>query len=221
MKKLPRNFYNRNTIEVAIDLLGCHIICNTGGVKTGGVIVETEAYHGPDDPACHAFKGHTRRNDVMYGKPGFLYVYFTYGNHFMLNVVVEEEGFPAAVLLRGIEPLHGIETMALRRGTDDLTNIGSGPGKLAKALKVTGTENGTDLTGSFIYLAGPPRVASKIKASPRIGIGAGSERLWRFFIDGNLHVSHGSKWVRDNTCDLREARKAGFVIKGGRLKKTN
>ncbi len=216
MRKLPRNFYNRDTIEVAIDLLGCQIISNTGGVKTGGIIVETEAYHGPDDPACHAFKGHTRRNDVMYGKPGFLYVYFTYGNHFMLNVVVEEEGFPAAVLLRGIEPLHGIETMALRRGTDDLTNIGSGPGKLAKALNVKGSENGTDLTGSFIYLLGPSREKPRILASPRIGIGAGSERMWRFFIDRNLHVSHGSKWVKDNTRDLRAAKRVGFAIKGSR-----
>ena len=119
MKKLPRSFYNHNTIEVATRLLGCQIICNTDGIKTGGIIVETEAYHGPEDPACHAFKGHTRRNDVMYGKPGFLYVYFTYGNHFMLNVVTEKEGFPAAVLLRGIEPRYNIDIMAKRRGTDE------------------------------------------------------------------------------------------------------
>ncbi|HBC47909.1 MAG TPA: DNA-3-methyladenine glycosylase [candidate division Zixibacteria bacterium] len=213
MKKLPLFFYNRNTIEVATRLLGCQIICNTDGIKTGGIIVETEAYHGPEDPACHAFKGHTRRNDVMYGQPGFLYVYFTYGNHFMLNVVTEKEGFPAAVLLRGIEPRYNIEIMAKRRGTDDLTNISSGPGKLAKALNVTGPDNGTDLTGSHIYILGPPDKKPKIIASPRIGIGiAGSELLWRFHIDGNAHVSKPNKWIKESSYSLAEAKKLGFVL---------
>ena len=213
MKKLPRSFYNRNTIEVAAQLLGCQIICNTDGIKTGGIIVETEAYRGPDDPACHAFKGHTRRNDVMYGQPGFLYVYFTYGNHFMLNVVTEKKGFPAAVLLRGIEPLYNIEIMAKRRGTDELTNISSGPGKLAKAFNVTVPDNGTDLTGSYIYILGPPDNKPKIIASPRIGIGiAGSERLWRLYIDGNLYVSQPNKWIRESSYSLSEAKKLGFVL---------
>ncbi len=213
MKKLSRSFYNRNTIEVALALLGCQIVCNTDGIKTGGVIVETEAYCGPDDPACHAFKGRTRRNEVMYGKPGFLYVYFTYGNHFMLNVVTEDDGYPAAVLLRGIEPNSNIDTMAARRGTDDIANISSGPGKLAKALGVEGKDNGTDLTGSHIYIVGPPERKPKIGASPRIGIGAGgSEQLWRFFILDNPHVSQGIRWIRDNIYPLEKAKKMGFLL---------
>jgi DNA-3-methyladenine glycosylase len=214
MKKLSRSFYYRNTIDVAIELLGCRLICAGNGVKTGGVIVETEAYRGPTDPACHAFKGRTKRNDIMYGRPGFLYVYFTYGNHFMLNVVTEDEGFPAAVLLRGLEPVYGIETMAARRGTNDVINIASGPGKLAKALDVTGTDYGTDLTGSYIYITGLAPKRPSILASPRIGIGVGgSEHLWRFYIKDNPHVSNGSKWVSDNTYTLGAARKMRFVIR--------
>jgi DNA-3-methyladenine glycosylase len=217
MIKLPRSFYNRGTIDIAIDLLGCHLICNTNGIKTGGVIVETEAYRGPQDPACHAFKGHTRRNDVMYGNCGFLYVYFTYGNHFMLNVVTEQEGFPAAVLLRGIEPVYGVGEMAARRGTDDPANIASGPGKLAKALDVTKIDNGTDLTCSHIYIIGPPAERPTVSASPRIGIGiAGSERLWRFFIDGNPNVSHPVKWIKDNIYPLPEARNMRFLLPANR-----
>jgi DNA-3-methyladenine glycosylase len=213
MKKLSRSFYNRGTIDIAIDLLGCHLICNTDGIKTGGMIIETEAYRGPQDPACHAFKGHTQRNDVMYGNCGFLYVYFTYGNHFMLNVVTEKEGFPAAVLLRGIEPIYGVGEMAARRGTDDLANIASGPGKLAKALNVTKIDNGTDLTQSHIYIIGTPAKRPVIFASPRIGIGvAGSERLWRFFIDGNMHVSRPIKWIKDNTYPLHNAKKMRFLL---------
>jgi DNA-3-methyladenine glycosylase len=212
MKKLSRSFYDCNTIDVAIGLLGCHLICIKDGTKTGGMIVEAEAYRGPNDPACHAFKGHTKRNDIMYGKPGFLYVYFTYGNHFMLNVVTEKEGFPAAVLLRALEPIYGIDTMAARRGTKDIKNIASGPGKIAKALSITGADYGTDLTGSYIYLTGPPIKKPPILASPRIGITAGSERLWRFFIKDNPHVSSGSKWIRDNTHDLTKARKLKFMI---------
>jgi DNA-3-methyladenine glycosylase len=217
MKKLPRSFYNRPTIDIAIDLLGCHLICNTDGIKTGGIIVETEAYCGPQDPACHAFKGHTRRNDVMYGNCGFLYVYFTYGNHFMLNVVTEKEGFPAAVLLRGIEPVYGIGEMATRRGTDDPVNIASGPGKLAKALNVTKIDNGIDLTQSHIYIIGPPAKKPIICASPRIGIGiAGSERLWRFFIDNNPHVSRPVKWIKDNIYSLSAAKKMHFQLPANR-----
>jgi DNA-3-methyladenine glycosylase len=214
MKKLPRSFYDRNTIEVAVGLLGCHLICIKDGTKTGGMIVETEAYRGPTDPACHAFKGRTKRNDLMYGMPGFLYVYFTYGNHFMLNVVTENEGFPAAVLLRALEPFYGIETMAARRGATEITNIASGPGKMARALGITGADYGTDLTGPNIYLTGPPAKRPSILASPRIGINGGSERLWRFFIKDNLNCSRGSKWIRDNSYDLAKARKMKFMITG-------
>ena len=220
MKKLPRQFYNRHTIDVALDLLGCRIICNTGGIKTGGMIVEVEAYHGPTDPACHAFHGRTPRNEVMHGPPGFLYVYFTYGNHFMLNVVTERDNFPAAVLLRGIEPLYNIPVMAKRRGTDDFTNISSGPGKLAKALDVTRIDNGTDLLGSHIYFQGPSEGRFEIMASPRIGIGNnGIEKLWRFFIKDNPHVTPSNKFTRESNYPVKRARKLNWNLPLDRLLK--
>ncbi|MEE9553537.1 MAG: DNA-3-methyladenine glycosylase [candidate division Zixibacteria bacterium] len=213
MKKLPRNFYNRPTLKVAIDLLGCHIISRTDGVKTGGMIVETEAYIGQTDPACHASNGLTERNKVMHGSPGILYVYFTYGNHFMMNVVTEKDGYPAAVLLRGLEPLYGVKEMAVRRGVSDPGNIASGPGKLAKALGAARAQNGTNLSGSEIYIRGPFDGRRIIMASPRIGIGEpGSERLWRFFLKDNLHVSRPARSVRERTKSLSWARKISFSL---------
>jgi DNA-3-methyladenine glycosylase len=214
MKKLPRSFYNRNTLDVAIDLLGCKIVSNVGAIKTGGIIVETEAYHGPDDPACHAFHGLSRRNHVMFGPPGFLYVYFTYGNHHMLNVVCEMDGFPAAVLLRAVEPRIGVESMAHRRHTTDPFNIASGPGKLARALGVTLNENGCDLTENSIYISGPAISQSQIFTSPRIGIGnRGHKKLWRFVLNGNPHISKPSKYVRENLLPLDVARQRSFTLK--------
>ena len=213
MKKLPREFYDRSTLKVAIDLLGCHIICRTDGIKTGGMVVETEAYIGSDDPACHAFNGLTERNRVMHGPPGMLYVYFTYGNHFMLNVVTEKDGFPAAVLLRGVEPHYGRDDMAARRGVDNPVEIASGPGKLAKALGVTKRQNGADLTGREVYLKGPSAAGGKIMASPRIGIGdPGSDRLWRFFLKDNPNVSKPAKYVRERITNLSVARKMSFLL---------
>ncbi|OGC94492.1 MAG: hypothetical protein A2W25_01540 [candidate division Zixibacteria bacterium RBG_16_53_22] len=213
MRKLPRAFYDRNTIDVAIQLLGCEIVSLVGGSMTKGVIVETEAYRGPDDPACHAFVGRTRRNDVMFGPPGRLYVYFTYGNHYMLNVVTEHDGYPAAVLLRAAQPNFGLDAMQKRRGTDVPEELCSGPGKLARALGITTTQNGADLRGSRIYIKEPSRRTFDIMSSPRIGIGQrGHKKLWRFYIKDNPHVSMGSKYVRDNCRTLTAARHVGFKI---------
>ncbi len=213
MRKLPRKFYNRPTIDVAIELIGCHIVCNIDGVKTGGMIVEAEAYIGEDDPACHAFRGRTKRNEIMYGPPGYLYVYFTYGNHFMLNVVTENKGYPSAVLLRAIEPRYNIEKMARRRGTDNWKNIGSGPGKLARALGITTVENGIDLCKSAVYLRGPSDGGFEIWASPRIGIGdRGNDRLWRFFTKGSAYVSPSPGQHRETSFELSLARKKKFSL---------
>lgn len=213
MRKLPGKFYNRPTIEVAIDLLGCRLISNIGGIKTGGIVVETEAYVGEDDPACHAFRGPTKRNRIMYGPAGFLYVYFTYGNHYMANIVTERDGYPAAVLLRGLEPLYNIETMSRRRKTVDQTNISSGPGKLTRALGMTTVHNGTDLRGGLVYVSGPSENTDRIMSSPRIGIGErGNEKLWRFYIDGCGHVSRGSLFNRNSSFTLNRARKMNFSI---------
>ena len=213
MRKPTRPFYNRNTIEVAIQLLGCEIVSLVGGTMTRGIIVETEAYRGPDDPACHAFVGRTRRNNVMFGPPGHLYVYFTYGNHYMLNVVTEHDGYPAAVLLRAIEPYFGLNAMRKRRGIEVIEDLCSGPGKLAKALGITTSENGTDLCGSKIYIKEPSGRKFNIISSPRIGIGQrGHKKLWRFFIDGNPNVSAGTKYVKENSLPLAAARAAGFEL---------
>jgi DNA-3-methyladenine glycosylase len=213
MKRLPRKFYRRPTIDVAIDLLGCHIISKKNGVKTGGMIVETEAYVGEDDPACHAYRGMTERNKIMYGPPGYLYVYFTYGNHFMINVVTEKPGFPSAVLLRGVEPLYRSDLMARRRGCARSVEIASGPGKLAAALGITKSDNGADLLGGSIYIAGRKNKKRDIAASPRIGIGdRGSEKLWRFYLIGIPHVSRSPKGVREKSLGLIQARRSGFSI---------
>jgi len=213
MGKLPRSFYRRRTLEVAIGLLGCQIVSRTDGIKTGGMIIETEAYIGESDPACHAFAGRTRRNEVMYGGAGFLYVYFTYGNHYMLNVVTEKSGFPAAVLLRAVEPLFNVDVMAKRRKTAEFTNISSGPGKLAKALAIERTQNGTDLCGTEIYISGPANKRAKILSSIRIGIGEkGNDKLWRFFVADNQHVSSPNRNVRETIVDLKSAQRINFSL---------
>lgn len=213
MRKLPRKFYNRPTINVAVELIGCHLLCNTDGVRTGGIIVEAEAYIGENDPACHAFRGRTKRNEIMYGPPGYLYVYFTYGNHFMLNVVTENQGYPSAVLLRAIEPRYNIEAMARRRGISDLKNISSGPAKLARALGVTTGENGTDLCRSNLYIKGPSGGKDEIWVSPRIGIGRmGGDRLWRFFVKNHPHISSTPRSIREESFELSEARAMKFTL---------
>jgi len=194
--KLKRSFFNRSTVEVAVDILGKVLICRDGSTKLGGRLVEVEAYIGRDDPACHASKGRTPRNEIMFGKPGLLYVYFTYGNHYMLNIVTEREGFPAAVLLRGLEPVYGINQMMKNREVNKVTNIANGPGKISQALGITTRQKGVDVTGDRIYLVDDKTKPDEIWCSPRIGIGAdGADRMWRFFIKGNSYVSRAPKHI--------------------------
>jgi len=167
--------------------------------RLSGVIVECEAYIGQDDTACHASRGRTRRNEVMFGPPGYAYVYFTYGMHWMLNVVTEQQGFPAAVLLRAIQPLDGVEAMrALRqakgnpRSDQDLT---SGPARLTQALAVDKTFHGADLTTNGELWLGPgdPVSDDDVACGPRIGVdyAAEKDRLapWRFWVRDNRYVS--------------------------------
>ena len=196
--KLKRSFYDRRTLEVAADLLGKILIYQNGKEKLGGRLVEIEAYIGEDDPACHAAVGMTPRNTIMYGSPGFLYVYFTYGNHYMLNIVTEKKGFPAAILLRGMEPLFGIKRMMKNRNTDSVTNIASGPGKLAKALGITTEQKGLDITGDKFYLLDDGSIIDDIFCSARVGLNDGRDKLWRFFIKNNPHVSKGAAYVRES-----------------------
>src|SRR5207244_11158375 len=137
--KLPHDFYDRPTLDVARDLIGKVLVHERRGVRTSGVIVEAEAYIGESDPACHAAPGPTRRNEPLYGPPGFSYVYLNYGIHCLVNVVTEASGSPAAVLIRALDPLDGVDVMRRRRGASD-TNVHHpcrGPGHLTTALGIT------------------------------------------------------------------------------------
>ncbi len=186
-------------MDVAIDLPGKILVYKADGVKLGGRLVEVEAYIGEDDPACHACRGMTPRNEIMYNDPGYLYVYFTYGNHYMLNFVTERKGFPAAVLLRGLEPLYGIENMMANRGVTEITNVASGPGKMARAFGITTEQNGLDLTKNEIYVVDDGYRPENVWRSSRIGIGdKGNDKLWRFFILGNGHVSKANRQVKES-----------------------
>ena len=191
--KLPRSFYSRSTLDVANDLLGKVLIRRLGRRKLAGRIVETEAYVGPHDLACHASKGHTPRTAVMFGPPGFAYVYMIYGFYFCLNVVTEPEGYPAAVLIRAVEPLEGVDLMKkLRSHPVRHTNIASGPGKLCMAMSIDKQLNGADLLGTTIWIEDRNIDRGSILTSPRVGVdyaGEYKDKPWRFFVDGSPHVS--------------------------------
>jgi DNA-3-methyladenine glycosylase len=198
-KPLPSSFYDRPTLTVARELLGCELWVRKGRSVCAGRLVEVEAYIGEEDPACHAHRGMTPRNRVMYGPPGFAYVYFTYGNHWMLNFVAERAGFPAAVLIRGIEPLEGIALMRRRRRVDRDFDLTNGPGKLTAAFGITGADNGVGLTGGRFTVLPPTIPVGAIEVSGRIGVNEGHDRPWRFYLEGNPWVSRyrlGAKSAR-------------------------
>jgi len=184
---LPRDFYNRPTLTVARAMIGARLVRILDGAKLVALITETEAYISEKDLACHAKAGRTARTAVMYGKPGHAYVYFTYGNHWMLNVVTEREDFPAAVLIRAIQPIEGAEIMSARRSGRDTF----GPGKLCQALGITKSENGIDLTetnGSLWIEAGLKIPNSLVTKGPRVGLNNTPEpwlsKPWRFLVKG-------------------------------------
>lgn len=188
---LDEGFFARSTPEVARDLLGKVLVSRIGGVVTGGRIVEAEAYLGRDDPGSHAAtKGITKRNAVMYGPPGSAYVYFTYGNHHMLNLVTEPDGVAGAVLIRAIEPVLGIEAMRLRRRGLDGPELTNGPGKVAAALGVTLDHNGLRLApDALLCCYDAPRPQEPVRASGRIGLSRGHEAELRFYLEGSPFVS--------------------------------
>jgi len=197
--RIPRPFYAQDTLEVARHLLGARLVRLWEGQRLGGRIVECEAYRGLDDSASHASRGQTPRNAVMFGPPGHAYVYFTYGIHWMLNVVTEPVGVAAAVLIRALEPIEGVEAMwALRRRRGrprQVTDLTSGPGKLTQALAIDGSFNGADLTTDpHLWLEfDQPIPPARIARGPRIGIPyaapAHREAPWRFWIRDNPFVS--------------------------------
>ncbi|SFE40693.1 DNA-3-methyladenine glycosylase [Thermoflexibacter ruber] len=192
MKKLLPSFYlNPDVVEVAKQLLGKYLCTDFGEGLTIGKIVETEAYCGATDKACHAHFKRTRRNSIMFARGGVAYVYLCYGVHHLFNVVTNQEGLADAVLIRGIEPIEGIELMLKRRGFSHLAHsLTAGPGAMSKALGITTDYYGTDLCGNKIWIAdeGIAIPENQIIASPRVGVAYAEEDAllpWRFRIKGN------------------------------------
>lgn len=191
--KLPRAFYARPVLTVARDCIGKLLVHRTAAGETAGRIVEAEAYRGPLDRAAHSSRGLTRRTAAMFGPPGHAYVYLLYGVSWAFNLVVASEGEPHAVLIRALEPVRGIELMALRRlrAAHDraLTN---GPGKLTRALAITGADYGRDLCGDALFLEAAATPVGRIGRSPRINVayaGRWAARPWRFYERGNRYIS--------------------------------
>jgi DNA-3-methyladenine glycosylase len=189
--RISRAFFEGYTPEVAKGLLGCRLVRVLDGERLAGIVVETEAYRGARDPASHAYRGRTKRNEVMFGPAGHAYVYFTMGRHYCLNVTTEPEGTPAAVLIRALEPVGGVEKMRGNRGLNETTRLASGPGNLTKALGIDRTLNGEDMVESQNLFFEGGEGADEVEVSSRIGISAGTSFRWRFFVKGNRSVSKG------------------------------
>ena len=183
---MNREFYDRGVVDVARDLVGC--VLRHG--ETAGVIVETEAYH-ESEPACHAHVGLTGRTHILFGPPARAYVYRSYGIHALFNAVCESEGVGAAVLIRALEPLEGVEEMRARRGLERFEDLCSGPGKLTQALDIELDLNGSDLLGGPIAIESPPLgwESPELLVGPRIGITKAAELPWRFCAAGSRSVS--------------------------------
>ncbi|HSY99259.1 MAG TPA: DNA-3-methyladenine glycosylase [Terriglobales bacterium] len=194
---LPREFYDRDPRRVSRELLGKVLLRKEGRRVRTARIVEVEAYLGMGDPAAHSFAGRTPRNAVLFGPPGYAYVYFIYGNHYCLNVSCLPDGVAGGVLFRALEPLAGIEEMAQARGlsvarTRDLRQLTSGPGRLAEAFGITRErDNGKDLTSarSDLFIADDGYRVRRVLTTPRIGITKAAERPLRYLIAGNEFVS--------------------------------
>ena len=191
--KLPESFYSRPAVDVAVDLIGKVLVRQVGRTRMAGIIVETEAYVGSHDLACHASKGKTARTSVMFGPPGRAYVYMIYGVYYCLNAVTERTGYPAAVLIRAIEPLDGLHAMKRRRpkAARDI-DIGSGPGKLCQAMSIDRDLNAVSLRGRSLWIENHDMDPVPVAAGPRIGVdyaGQYRDKPWRFFVHDNPHVS--------------------------------
>lgn len=192
---VPRDFYARPPDRVARELLGKTLVRRYEGKRLAGRIVEVEAYFGLDDPAAHAFAGKTARNAVLFGPPGFAYVYFIYGMHYCLNISCEPEGQAGSLLLRALEPVEGLDLMAELRGLDadaPARQLASGPGRLCQALGITrSTHNGIDVTSARtgLHVEDDGFRPEKIEAGARVGIRKAAERPLRFVIAGNGFVS--------------------------------
>lgn len=197
MNKLPRSFYSRtDVVQIGQELLGKYLFTNIEGVLTGGMIVETEAYSGRNDKACHSHMGRrTKRTEIMYQEGGLAYVYLTYGIHYLFNVVTNREGNADAVLIRGVEPTEGVEWMMERRGMAKPENrLTAGPGVLSQALGISKKHYGELLTGNTIWIEDRQHEVKQeeIERRPRVGIAYAEEDAflpWRFNIRNNRWVS--------------------------------
>ena len=194
MQRLQRAFFARDTLAVARALLGQRLVRHLEGQRVSGRIVEVEAYVGENDAACHASHGRTARNAVMFGPGGHAYVYFIYGMHHCFNVVTEEEDMPAAVLVRALEPVEGINLMRLRRGGRDGIELTNGPAKLCYALAIDRSLNGTDLVlGDELWIEREDILDSdQVDSGPRVGIRGDQMALavpWRFWVKDSQYVS--------------------------------
>jgi DNA-3-methyladenine glycosylase len=193
---LPRSFYARPTLDVLDDVLGKVLVHEIRGRRTAGVIVEVEAYIGESDPACHAAPGPTRRNAPLYGPPGRAYVYLNYGLHYLVNIVTEETAHPAAILIRALEPVEGLDTMRRRRmrlrGSSAAIadhDLCRGPGNLTVAMGITLRQNTYDLVASPLRIEDRGRTCGALVSSARIGIRVGTDKLWRRHVQGSRCVS--------------------------------
>lgn len=192
-RALPRDFYARETEIVAREMLGTVLECETDQGLASGIIVETEAYLGEHDEACHAVVGKTARTAPLYGPPGTSYVYFIYGMYWCFNAVTREEGLPSAVLVRALEPLDGIPLMQRRRpGAKSLVNLTNGPGKLCAALGIVGSMGGESLQRKPLLIREGERVPdNQVRVTARIGITRSADWPMRFVVDRNPFVSRG------------------------------
>jgi DNA-3-methyladenine glycosylase len=190
-ESLPSSFYTRPTLEVLEDLIGKVLVHEVRGRRVSGAIVEAEAYIGESDPACHAAPGPTKRNAPLYGPPGRAYVYLNYGIHYLVNAVTEGEGSPAAVLIRALQPIEGIEVMRRRRRTprQETSRLCRGPGNLSVALGIDLRLNTGNLTTGPLRIEDHGIAPSALVWSPRVGIRVGAERPWRCYWQGHESVS--------------------------------
>jgi DNA-3-methyladenine glycosylase len=194
--RLPRSFYEQPTVQVAQRLLGTLLVHRHPSGVTTGKIVETEAYVGPEDKASHASRGRTPRSAVMFGPAGFAYVYLIYGMHHCLNVVTEAQDYPAAVLIRAVEPIAGVALMMTRRGMADVRQLTNGPGKVCQAFAIDRSLNGTDVCGDTLYIESGGDLPPDIVVTTRVGVeyaGPWKDTPWRFYIAKHPAVSKPSK----------------------------
>jgi DNA-3-methyladenine glycosylase len=190
--KLARDFYEQPTVEAAQSLLGKYLVRVHPDGVTAGMIVETEAYVGPEDKASHASRGRTPRTAVMFGSAGFAYVYVIYGMYHCLNAVTGPERYPAAVLIRAVQPCEGLELMRARRGKQDIRLLANGPGRLCQAFGIERGLNSNDLCGDVLFVEDRGVSPADIVATTRIGVdyaGPWKDMPWRFYIAGHPGVS--------------------------------